>query len=190
LVPIIRCRRSQPPLRRSRAALAPGMLVTVSHATRALECIFYYIRSPGMREYGGIWRISRDTAGYSGIQRDTAEYSGIQRDTAGYGGYSGIQRDAAGYSGMPRDTAGYNKIYSRARVMLESKIHYWILNALCKHGLCRPRALAAGVLCSIAQSASRNHDQPSLSKVTAGASRRAPRTYIMSVGELHYCPPG
>ena len=35
-------------------------------------------------------------------------------------------------------------------------IHSSILNALCKHGLCRPRALAAAVLCSIAQSASRN----------------------------------
>ncbi len=38
------------------------------------------------------------------------------------------------------------------------KIHSWILNALCKHGLCRPRALAVGVLCSIAQSASKNKE--------------------------------
>jgi hypothetical protein len=37
----------------------------------------------------------------------------------------------------------------------KKKIHSWILNALCKRVLYRPRALAAGVLCSITQSASR-----------------------------------
>ena len=51
-----------------------------------------------------IWGDIGDMAGYSrikrGIQRDKAGYSRIwriQRDTAGY---SGIQRDTAGYSGV------------------------------------------------------------------------------------------
>ena len=35
--------------------------------TRALEYISHYIRSPDTGGYGGIWRIQRDTAGYSGI---------------------------------------------------------------------------------------------------------------------------
>ena len=64
--------------------------------TRALESIFYYIRSPDMGGYGGY-------GGYGRIQRDTAKYSGIQRDTAGY-------------SWIQWDTAGSIKIYSRARV--------------------------------------------------------------------------
>jgi hypothetical protein len=81
--------------------------------TRALQYIFYYIRSPDKGGNGGIWGIWRDAAEYSEIlQRDTAGYGGdtagyreTQRDTAGCtAGYSGIQRDTARYSEIQRET--------------------------------------------------------------------------------------
>jgi hypothetical protein len=87
---------------------------------RALEYIFYYIRSPDMGGYGRIWG---DMGGYRGILHDTAGYSGIQRDTSGYSGIQQDMGDTAGYSGIQRDThletVGYRKMYSRARV------HIW-----------------------------------------------------------------
>ena len=52
---------------------------------------------------------------------------------------------------------GFARIHKNP-CLYAKKIHSWILNALCKHGLCRPRALASGVLCSISQSASRNKE--------------------------------
>ena len=75
----------------------------------------------------------------------------------------------------------------------KQKIHSWILNALCKHGLCRPRASCAELLSQCQETMNtetKERGRPSLSKVTAGASRRAPRMYITSVGELLHRPPG
>ncbi len=79
-------------------------MLYVSRPTRALEYIFYYIRSTDVQGYGVT---HGGYSGYSGIQQnmgDTAEYSGIRCDTPGD---SGILLDTAGCSGIQRDTAGY-----------------------------------------------------------------------------------
>ncbi len=85
----------------------------------------------------------------------------------------------------------------KLQLVHDEKIHSWILNALCKHGLCRsglwPRASCAQLLSprqETRNTETKERGRPLLSKVTAGESRRAPRTYITSVSERLYRPPG
>ena len=90
----------------------------IACSTRALEqeYIFHSIRSPDMREYGGIWGDM-----------------GIQRDTAGYGGYSGMpQRDTAGYYKNILQGTGYSAcvyIYTRYNMPMYNGPLYCISGA-------------------------------------------------------------
>jgi hypothetical protein len=87
--------------------------------------------------------------------------------------------------------------HSQPHAPPQEKIHSWIMypsasTASVDPGLW-PRASCAQLLSprqETRNTETKERRRPSLSKVMAGASRRAPRTYITSVGELLYRPPG